>query len=202
MKKLSFLAMGVLLAHTLAAQSEINLFYIDSSQPLTDDFMRQYEIEYFENAVQAVKDETGLFLYHCNGERSLFARNQEQRQKVFDALYGGSGYSTSWESDKTRLREYMYPLVKSYTGSFKMHLFLSDEKAWQVEQGEASVVKLLPKELYAISGMGFVNVEVFLYFDNESNRVDEKKLRSVLEFYNTPDFAPVITYHIETLKSK
>jgi|GEM_PF-2586008 len=184
------------------SQSELNLFYIDSSQPLSGDYFRQYELQYMENAILNVSDPAGLYLYYCDGDRSIFARNEDQRKKVMEMLYSGAGMPTQWDTDKGKLREYMYQPLKGFTGKLKMHLFLSDDKAWQIEQGESSVVKLLPKELHAVSGTALGQIEVTLYFDNESNRINTTKLKEVLEFYNNPEFAPVIIYQIEILKSK
>jgi hypothetical protein len=112
MKHFFVLLLSCLVWGMAHSQSELNLFYIDSSQPLSDDYFRQYELLYLEDAILNVKDQSGLYLYYCDGDRSIFARNEDQRKKVMDMLYSGAGAPTLWDTDKGKLREYMYQPLK------------------------------------------------------------------------------------------
>jgi|JI9StandDraft_2_1071091.scaffolds.fasta_scaffold173012_2 hypothetical protein len=197
--KLFILFFFVCLPTVFFAQKNLNVVYIDSSQPVTDDFLSSEEFVKLEKLVTSELDTSGLFVFYSNGPKYRFARSGGQRDEIIDLLLTGSAQEPNLMFDKKLLRDYLYTEVNGFSGTLDFHVFLSDHQAEEVFLGEAAIVKIFPKELYEVSNQKISQIDVHLYYSNTKGKLKEDKMLEVLQFFNNNDFGPIINYDVSIL---
>ena len=177
----------------------MHIIYIDSSQPVSEDFFSGEEYVKLQKLITEIGNDK-VFVFYSNGERYLFARDETQREKIMENLLTTSSQEPQLIYDKKLMRDYLFSEVQKYSGAVNMHFFLSDYQTSQVASGEHTLVKLFPKELFEVGNGKISEITVDLYYDNVRGKVKEERLVNALNFYNTVDYKPVINFEINLIK--
>ncbi len=180
-------------------EGAMHIIYIDSSQPVTEDFFSGEEYVRLQKLLADLANEK-VFIFYSNGERYLFARDEAQQEKILENLLTTSSQEPQLIYDKKLMRDYLFSEMQKFSGTLNMHFFLSDYQTAQVASGEHTLVKLFPKELYEVGNGNVSSVNVDLYFDNVRGKIKEEKLTDALNFFNNADYKPVINFKINLIK--
>ena len=177
------------------SQKKMTLIYVDSSQPSSSDVFTMDENSQIRSLVEKSANEK-LFVFYSNGSKYRFARNESQYEEVLNLVASEAAIAPDIKFDKKILREFVYTEVERFQGEMDFHLFLTDRKVEDiVANGESNLVKLFPRELFAVSHGGIGAMNVVLHFNNATKRVKEDKLMDALEFFNQT-YSPHINYKI------
>lgn len=177
----------------------MHVIYIDSSQPVTEDFFSSEEYVGLQNLLTEIGSGK-VYIFYSNGERYLFARDEVQQEKIMENLLTSSSKEPDLIYDKKLMRDFLFSEVQKFSGNLHMHFFLSDYQTLQVASGQHTLVKLFPKELYQLSNSRISGIKVDLYYDNIRGKVNEDKLIETLNFYNTADYKPLLEFNVNQIK--
>ncbi len=180
-----------LLSHSQEKTPALEVFYIDNSSRITDDFLNDSLKTFLEKRLGEFKDKNRKFLlFLSNGENYKVATSYKEAEKIASRLAAVRTEFPDTDEDLKRLRAEILDTYKSFRGGLKLNFFISESLAKMMTSEDIAIFAFFPKEIFGayknfIKGPNEVNV----YYSKNVLKVSEKSVYAAMNFYNAGEFS-------------